>query len=91
MGFVNRREIRRLRQGDPDACRRLIADHSSKVFAYMMWLGADRELAEDLTQETYAKAWRGVDALRDPGGWRGARTRRNTCRHLVHAGRPRPR
>jgi RNA polymerase sigma-70 factor (ECF subfamily) len=48
----------------------LIAEHSSKVFAYLTWLGADRELAEDLTQETYAKAWRGLEDLRDIGSVR---------------------
>jgi RNA polymerase sigma-70 factor (ECF subfamily) len=42
------------------------------VYGYLRRLGADPVLAEDLTQETYAKAWRRVGTLRDAaslGSW----------------------
>jgi len=70
MGLADRWQVRKLRRGDPDACRRLVADHAAKVFAYLSWLGADRELAEDLTQETYAKAWGAIGELRQVGALR---------------------
>jgi len=54
----------RLGRRDPEACRELIRRHHKLVFGHLVRLGADRALAEDLTQETYAKAWRGIDTLR---------------------------
>ncbi len=54
----------RLRRRDPEACRELIRRHHPLVFGHLKRLGADTALAEDLTQETYAKAWRGIDSLR---------------------------
>ena len=54
----------RLRKRDPEACRELIRRHHRSVFGHLTRLGADPPLAEDLTQETYAKAWRGIDSLR---------------------------
>lgn len=56
---------RRLRRGDRDACRELVRAHHSVVFGYLRGLGADSALAEDLTQETYAKAWSKIDDLRE--------------------------
>jgi len=55
---------RRLRQGEREACRELIARHHRGVYGYLRHLGAGRALAEDLTQDAYAKAWRGIDSLR---------------------------
>jgi RNA polymerase sigma-70 factor (ECF subfamily) len=55
---------RRLRKRDPEACRELIRRHHPLVFGHLMRLGATASLAEDLTQETYAKAWRKIDTLR---------------------------
>jgi len=55
---------RRLRKRDSEACRELIRRHHSLIFGHLMRLGADASLAEDLTQETYARAWLGIDSLR---------------------------
>jgi RNA polymerase sigma-70 factor (ECF subfamily) len=54
----------RLRRHDPEACREMIRRHHALVFGHLRRLGADASLAEDLTQETYAKAWRRLDTLR---------------------------
>ena len=54
----------RLRNRDHDACRELIRRHHGVVFGHLRRMGADESAAEDLTQETYAKAWRGIDDLR---------------------------
>ena len=55
----------RLRQGDRDACVELIHRHHQKVYGYLRRLGADSPLAEDLTQETYAKAWAHLETLHE--------------------------
>jgi len=54
----------RLRQGDPEACRELVRRHHRGVYGYLRRLGADAAQAEDLTQETYAKAWLRIGTLR---------------------------
>jgi RNA polymerase sigma factor (sigma-70 family) len=54
----------RLRRGDRDACRELIRIHHAAVYAYLRRLGADASCAEDLTQETYMRAWRNIESLR---------------------------
>jgi RNA polymerase sigma-70 factor (ECF subfamily) len=42
----------------------LIGRYHQSVYGYLRRLGADPALAEDFTQETYAKAWRSVGTLR---------------------------
>lgn len=64
MGLSERFLVWRLRRGDREACRELIARHHRGVYGYLRHLGAERALAEDLTQETYAKAWRRIETLR---------------------------
>jgi RNA polymerase sigma-70 factor (ECF subfamily) len=54
----------RLRRGDPEACRELIRRHHPGVYGYLRRLGAAPDLAEDLTQETYAKVWLRIGTLR---------------------------
>ncbi len=46
-----------IRGGDRTAAEELVDRTYSAVFASLLRLCADRELAEDLTQETYRKAW----------------------------------
>ena len=60
----------KLKHGDRSAAHELIGRHHAQVFGYLVHLGADRALAEDLTQETYLKAWRAVPALRLAGSIR---------------------
>ncbi|MBV7315001.1 sigma-70 family RNA polymerase sigma factor [Shewanella sp. NIFS-20-20] len=35
------------------------------VFRYAYWLCGDRHVAEDITQETFLRAWKSLDALKD--------------------------
>jgi len=60
----------RLRRRDRDACRELIERHHHKVYGYLRRLGADPALAEDLTQECYARAWERIDTLRQAASLR---------------------
>ena len=64
MGLSERYLVWRLRRGEAEACRELIARHHRGVYGYLRHLGADSTLAEDLTQETYAKAWQHMRRLR---------------------------
>ncbi|GMV27888.1 MAG: hypothetical protein AMXMBFR59_00130 [Rhodanobacteraceae bacterium] len=39
--------------------------HSGDLYRYAYWLCGDPALAQDLTQETFLRAWRSLDALRE--------------------------
>lgn len=36
------------------------------IFRYAYWLSRSRQQAEDLTQETFMRAWRAFDSLQSP-------------------------
>jgi RNA polymerase sigma-70 factor (ECF subfamily) len=54
----------RLRRGDRDACCELVRRHHAGVYAYLRRLARSSDVAEDLTQDTYAQAWTHVGSLR---------------------------
>jgi RNA polymerase sigma-70 factor (ECF subfamily) len=64
VGLSERYLVRRLRRGNREACRELVRRYHHGVYGFLRRLGADPSLAEDLTQETYAKAWRRIETLR---------------------------
>lgn len=70
MGPNDRFLVWRLRRGDRDGCRELIRIHHTAVYAYLRRLGADASCAEDLTQETYMRAWRSIESLRQAASLR---------------------
>jgi RNA polymerase sigma-70 factor (ECF subfamily) len=80
----------RLRRGDREACRELIDRHHAGVYGYLRRLGADGALAEDLTQETYTRAWRRIDSLRGAASLRSwlLTIARNEFLQWARAGRP---
>jgi RNA polymerase sigma-70 factor, ECF subfamily len=43
----------------------LVRAHSADLYRYAYWLCSDSSLAQDLTQETFLRAWRSLDALRE--------------------------
>lgn len=45
--------------------------YSSDLYRYAVWLGNSPETAEDLVQETFMRAWKALDSLRDPRAARG--------------------
>lgn len=45
----------------------LVAELHSDLFRYAYWLIKDRSIAEDVIQETYLRAWKSIDSLKDIG------------------------
>ncbi len=50
------RLLSRAREGDAQAWSRLYQEHFDRIFRHIIHLTGDRDLAEDLVQETFAKA-----------------------------------
>ncbi|MFL6621085.1 MAG: sigma-70 family RNA polymerase sigma factor [Sulfurifustis sp.] len=44
----------------------LVNAHSADLYRYAVWLVRDAQLAEDLVQETFMRAWKAIDTLREP-------------------------
>lgn len=58
-----RRLLAATRGGDRSAAEELVERTYSAVYASLYRLCADRDLAADLTQETYRKAWEALDGF----------------------------
>ncbi len=50
--------------GDREALAQLVRSHWGRVFGYLVRLSGDYYLAQDLTQETFFRAWQGLAGLR---------------------------
>lgn len=57
----DREIVTRAREGGEDACRELVRRHGPAVYERIYRMVGNHELAEDLTQETFAKAFRALD------------------------------
>ena len=56
--------VRAARHGDRDAFMQLVWVHQAGVRAFVHGLIGDRVLAEDIAQEAFLRAWRGLGAFR---------------------------
>lgn len=57
--------------GHRGAFDRLIERTSRLVWSHLILRTRDRSLTEDLTQETFLRAWRSISELKDPATFRG--------------------
>jgi RNA polymerase sigma-70 factor (ECF subfamily) len=57
--------VRRAVQGDHDAFGRLVRRHQNALFRYGLAMGLDRDVALDLLQDTFVKAWERLGQCRD--------------------------
>jgi len=62
----------RLRSGDHEAAEEFVDMYNEQVFLFMRRLGHDRQVSEDLTQESFLQAWQHISQLRNGralNGW----------------------
>tara|TARA_R110002126_G_scaffold12416_1_gene53954 strand:- start:8293 stop:8886 length:594 start_codon:yes stop_codon:yes gene_type:complete len=57
--------VREARDGDRAAFDRLVRAHFGGVYGVLFRMVGNHEDAEDLAQETFVRAWRGLDGFRD--------------------------
>lgn len=55
--------IERFRQGDPEAVRAVYREHAGAVHTVARSIVRDRELAADVVQQTFVKAWRAAKSF----------------------------
>jgi RNA polymerase sigma-70 factor, ECF subfamily len=63
-GLTDQEVVLRARSGQESAYRELIRRYERPVFALLFRMVRDRELAEDLAQETFVKALNAIDSYR---------------------------
>jgi RNA polymerase sigma-70 factor, ECF subfamily len=62
----------RLRRGDHAAAAEFVDRFYERIYLFMRAVGHDRQISEDLTQETFLRAWYHIGQLRDGkalNGW----------------------
>lgn len=62
----------RLRAGQQAAAEELVDNYYQRIYLFMRAVGHDRQISEDLTQETFMQAWNHIGQLRDSkalNGW----------------------
>lgn len=65
-----RRLVDRARAGDPQAFGELVLAHQAFVYNLALRALADAEEAQDVAQEAFLRAWRGLPAFRGAAGFR---------------------
>jgi len=63
----------------------LVHAYSADVYRFAYWLCKSKSLAEDMTQETFARAWKSIDKLiddRSAKAWLFTILRREIARHF---------
>ena len=57
--------IRRARAGDEDAFAELVMMHADRVYGAVRRFGLDASAADEVTQEVFVRAWRGLDRFQE--------------------------
>ena len=81
----------RARSGEAEAFEALYRSHQAGIYTFILSQVRERELAADLTQETFVRAWQSLPRLRKAGAFRGwlHRIAANLVRDEVKSGRAR--
>ncbi len=74
-----RRLLEAVRTGDREAAEALVDRHHAGVYRFLLHLARDPDRADDLTQETFASAWRRI------GGFRGGSTLKTWLHRIAFA------
>ena len=53
-----------IRQGSVEVCEEIICQHHKSIYRFMVYLTNDTNIAEELTQETFASAWSNIDSYK---------------------------
>jgi len=64
---VDARLVRRVLRGDRSAFAELVGRHQARMLAAANHLAGDPDIAQDLVQESFVEAYRGLGGLREPG------------------------
>ena len=83
--------VRRFREGDPDAVREVFRRHAGAVQTVARSIVGDPELAADVVQQTFVKAWRSAetfDESRELAPWLYTIARRTAVDVLRRERRP---
>src|ERR1041384_2491697 len=70
--------LERIQAGDLDAGHQFVRDYYPGVYRYLLYLTGSPEAAEDLAQETFLQAWRGL------GTFDGRATLRTWLHRIAH-------
>ncbi len=62
--------VRQARKGDEAAFGRLVALHQKAVFSFVMGMARRTDVADDLTQEAFLKAWRALPRFKGESAFR---------------------
>ncbi|MEM6470286.1 MAG: RNA polymerase sigma factor [Planctomycetota bacterium] len=62
--MLSDQELRRFREGDRSVCEDIVQDHYEQIYRFLFHRTLDAHLAADLTQETFAAAWRSMRSFR---------------------------
>ncbi len=82
--------VARLRKGDGAAAEKLVEQHYHRIYLYMRQLGHNCQTSEDLTQETFMKAWYHLGQLKDGkalSAWLFRIAHNLSCQHRRGSGR----
>src|SRR5919201_3939090 len=56
--------VRRAQAGDREAFEELVRRHAERLYRIVAWFLGDRHEAEDVTQEAFVRAWRGLGGFK---------------------------
>ena len=59
-----RRLLKAIRSGSREACAEVVRRHYGPIYGFLLHLSAQANTAEDLTQETFATAWKAIGSFR---------------------------